>query len=252
MKMESFIKSKVLVVAVGLIIGLAMVLVFRADNTHDRIAGKQLLPETTDDSLTGALNAQEESIREIRDHLVALEEKLSFQLSDMERTSQQNKYDISELWKLKEGFDDGHIADIAPDSSAENFDIDPDRQQEKAVLEAESRQAEYERQLEDYFASQQEDVSWSVQVESDFQTAFDNYMDQMQLNSVSCGDVMCKVSANMIAVDNVSAEQLPRLDHIIHGDAKWQGKSMFKMDLDTGEITLYLMRDGVDFPPENS
>jgi hypothetical protein len=252
MKMESFIKSNLFVVAVALIVGLVLVAVFRAENTHDRVAGKQLFPETTDDSLTEALNAQEESIREIRDHLVALEDRLSYQLSDMDKISQLNKHDILELWKLEEEIDDGDIADISPDSNAENFDIDPDLQQEQEVLEAELRQAEYERQLEDFFASQQEDVSWSAQVESDFQSAFDNYMDQMQLNSVSCGDVMCKVSANMIAVDNVSAEQLPRLDHIIHGEAKWQGQSMFKMDLDTGEITLYLMRDGVDLPRDNS
>jgi hypothetical protein len=174
------------------------------------------------------------------------------QLSDTELISQQNINDILKLWELKEGFDDGDITHIASDNSAENFDIDPDRRQEQVALESESSEAEYERQLEEYCYSQQEDLSWSVQVESDFQSAFDNYMNQIQLNSVSCRDSMYKVSAKMIEVGNVSAEQLPRLDHIIHGDANWQVKSVFKMDLESGEITLYLMRDGVDFPRENS
>jgi len=252
MKIVSFIKSKMFVFAAGIIIGLVLVKVFLADDTQDRIASKQVSPESTGDGLTEALNAQDESIREIREHLVALEEKLSLQLSDMKITSQQNMNDISELWELKEGFADGDITHIASDNSAENIDIDPDRKQQQAALESESKQAEYERQLEDYFYSQQEDLSWSAQVESDFQSAFDSYMNQIQLNSVSCVDAMCKVSAKIIEVGSASAEQLPRLDHIIHGDAKWQGKSMFKMDLESGEITLYLMRDGVDFPRENS
>ena len=252
MKMESFIKSKMFVFAAGMIIGLALVKVFLADNTQDRIASERLSLETTADSLAESLNAQDESIREIRGHLVALEEKLSLQLSDTEMISQQNMNDISELWKLKEGFDDGDIVHNASDNSAKNINIDPDRKQEQAALESESKEAEYERQLEDYFYSQQEDMSWSVQVESDFQSAFDNYVNQIQLNSVSCRDAMCKVSAKMMEVGNVSAEQLPQLDHIIHGDANWQGKSMFKMDLESGEITLYLIRDGVDFPLDKS
>jgi hypothetical protein len=87
-------------------------------------------------------------------------------------------------------------------------------------------------------------------VESELQTAFEGYPGRIQLNDVSCGDAMCKVSANIIETGNDPNETTPPFDQIIHGNAKWPGQSMYKMDMDTGEVTLYLMREGVGLPQE--
>jgi len=249
---ESHIKSKVFIIAIGLIVVSALIVVLWTKSSNDKIADNQLMRKPVNESSLEALNTQEDSIREIRDLLVEIEMKFSSQLSDIETLSQQNKNEISELWKLKNEIDDIGTGETALGSSEEAGAMQTDLQQEQENLDAASRQAEYERQLDYFLASQQEDVSWSAQVESNFQAAFNNHMDQIQLNSVTCGDVICKVTANVIGVENISADQMPQIDHIIYGDAKWLGQSMFKMDLDSGEITLYLMRDGVDLPQENS
>lgn len=252
MNMESFIKSKTFAVVAALVVGLVIVTVYRGDGAPSRIEGKQITKETTGDSSGSNNNAQADAIREIRDSLDDLEEKLSARLTDIATLSQQNMREISELRKLKEESDGRENADAYTVDSGGNDNQDPDIREAQAAFEAESRQAAYMRQLEDYYAAQQEDISWTAQVESEFKAAFGSYGGQVQLNSVSCGDVMCKVSANVAGVGNGAVEQMPPLDHIIHGDANWQGQSLYKLDLDTGEFTLYLMREGVDLPAENS
>jgi hypothetical protein len=62
---------------------------------------------------------------------------------------------------------------------------------------------------------------------------------------------MCRVKASVREENRHSSEQLPPLDHIIHGHASWPGQSLYEMNVDTGEITLYLMREGVELPQEN-
>lgn len=251
MNMESFIKSKEFAGVVVLIVGLVLVFVYRGDDASGRTGGKQVMQETTGDSSGSVNDAQAEAISEIRDNLAELEEKLSTRLADIATITQKNMRELSELRKLKEESDGGDNEDMVPDNSEGNADQDPDVQEAQAAFMAESRQAVYMRQVEDFYASQQEDISWSVQVESDFKSAFGNYGGLVQLNSVSCGDVMCKVSANVTGAEDGAIEKMPTLDHIIHGDAKWQGQSLYKMNLDTGEFTLYLMREGVDLPAEN-
>ena len=246
MNMLSLVHSKKTVFAAGLLVGLTIILIFQTTNRLNTFAKTEPVESNLNkETMLEVHYSDMESIGEIAISLHNLQQQLSSELAEIKSISQQNRQEISELWL----FQDRQDYDQTTESNGDEvYKQDPDQQQAEAAIEAEIQQASYLRQLDDFIASQPEDISWSSQVESDFASAFENHMDLIQMGSVSCGDMMCKVSADVIGVERGAAQQLPPLDHIIHGDVQWQGQSFYKMDLDTGEITLYLMREGIDFP----
>jgi phage-related protein len=248
MNAKQFIKTKGYLAIVGLVLSLFIILIYQGESNHAIVTNVSLPPEKANVNQTETQNTHEDSIKEIRSILANMNEQFSYQLAEIKKLSRENRQSISALRKLNEGDRTDDSAEFSYDSNAETAEVDPEQEQE--VLAAETRRLAYMRQIDEQFMLQAEDASWSAQVESDFSSVLENYMGQIQLNSVSCGDSMCKISANIIVTDDASTEQLPPLEHIIHGDAQWQGQSLYEMDMDTGEITFYLMRDGVDLPKQ--
>jgi hypothetical protein len=251
MKNNSFVTTLGYIISASLVLGLVPLLTFESERRQEEITDSSLQSETTNINMAETQNTHVNSTNDIRETLAKMNEKLAYQLSEIEKLSLENRQNISELAEFIGGNIPDDEAEISYDNNTENTELDSDYRQEQELLFSESHQNAYMQQVDDLFMQQEEDISWSAQVESDFSSAFENYIGQVQLSNVSCGDSMCKVSANIIDADNTTPDKLPPLDHIIHGDAEWQGQSLYKMDLDTGEITLYLMRDGIDLPKQH-
>jgi hypothetical protein len=51
-------------------------------------------------------------------------------------------------------------------------------------------------------------------------------------------------------MDNEATEIDPQsgLQQIINGDVGWTGQSLYRMNMETGEVTVYLLRNGVEMP----
>ncbi len=127
---------------------------------------------------------------------------------------------------------------------------DPDLFQEQQAQDAVALQQAYMENVDRYFTSQMEDPAWTATISSDVTAALDEYPEQITLNSISCGDNLCRVKAVVNPQNAATGQALPPLDHLIHGGANWPGKSLYQMDMDTGEITMYLLREGNDFPAQ--
>ncbi len=124
---------------------------------------------------------------------------------------------------------------------------DPDLvQQEEALLAEELYRAQMEL-LERTFQGQAIDPQWSIEVDDQFRSAFDQYPESHMLHAVECGGSMCRVEAT-ISLGAESAETSPGLDQLLHGDAGWEGPSTFAWNTESGEVTIYLMREGAEMP----
>lgn len=97
--------------------------------------------------------------------------------------------------------------------------------------------------LEGSFTSQGSDPAWEIRSQDRILAAFEEVQGQIDLVAVACGTAMCRLDARRGA----SAEPI-QVDQVLHGTLGWQGQSLAKVDESTGEITVYLMREGVDMP----
>jgi hypothetical protein len=133
------------------------------------------------------------------------------------------------------------------EADIEQEDVDIQQEQDRAQAEQ-----FYEDQLvllESDLAAQTVDQQWLAQVEYDFHNAFEERFQNYSLDNISCGSTMCKLKATM-HLDDESTElgMPPGIDHIIHGDIGWPGQSIYAMNAETGEVTVYLMREGAEMP----
>ncbi len=231
-------------------ISVSMTWFFASGNEADKLnvnhtIDKAILPP----SLTN--NSDLSSVEQQLNHMNQTVGYIQDQLNEQVRSLvEQNEKIVLELSTLKQKQNEPLNHEVAllqaPDISIVER-VDPDKQQEQERAMAEQWHEEQFNYLESHLAGQTEDQSWSMQVEMDFHGAFDNNSEHYTLNDISCGDTMCRLEASMQSESEDSTPR-PGLDHVIHGEAGWAGQSMFELDTETGNVTVYLMRDGVDMP----
>jgi hypothetical protein len=93
------------------------------------------------------------------------------------------------------------------------------------------------------FDSQGADPNWEADVQARTVAAFSDVGGDLELASMSCGAAMCRLEARMIG-DGANV----RVDEVLNGKMVWEGESMTRVDESTGEVTVFLMRDGVEMP----
>ncbi len=131
---------------------------------------------------------------------------------------------------------------------AMNFEkSDPDVQQEKERALANQWYQEQVNLLEADLYGETVDETWSAQVEHDFRGAFDKHSGHYTLNDVTCGSSACRVTARMRS-DTNNTDPRPRLDQLIYSEVDWEGQSLSELNEETGDVTVYLVREGVDMP----
>lgn len=144
-----------------------------------------------------------------------------------------------------------HQADHLSTPDAVDPDIDP-------FSDPDLAQAEQARAAEEAFLAQLDlldqtlrnettNPDWSLEVTEQMDEAFGQDSEHYLLQSVDCAETICRVEANIAMVGD-DPSQTRGLDHVIHGDAGWTGPSTFAWNTETGQATIYLLRDGAQMP----
>ena len=97
--------------------------------------------------------------------------------------------------------------------------------------------------LEGSFVTQGSDPVWEARSQDRILAALEEVQGQIDLVALSCGTAMCRLDARR----GLSGAPI-QVDQVLHGTLGWEGQSLAKVDESTGEITVYLMREGVDMP----
>ncbi|GEM_PF-5706051 len=109
----------------------------------------------------------------------------------------------------------------------------------------------YERQIEKLDAvlvSEPKDDDWSVRTTGRLEETFEKLNDY-EIKEISCSGTLCKVNAR------ISPQDLQReggIDGLVHGTMGWEGQTIASVDEETGEVTVYLLREGVDLLSESN
>jgi len=133
----------------------------------------------------------------------------------------------------------------------ELFKEDDIPEEEHSISEQEKEEqafAWYQNQasaIEVTLAAEPPDNQWAEEIQTRFEAVLETSDTDVEIQSLRCGSTMCKVSAEVTGGDASSG---PNIDHLVYGDMQWDGQFFSKYDADTGEITLFLMRPGVDMP----
>lgn len=93
------------------------------------------------------------------------------------------------------------------------------------------------------------DEKWTNETQQRLEVALEASGDNLEIQNISCGGSICKLNAEFKKGDMSSG---PNIDHLVYGDMEWDGPILSKYDADTGEVTVFLMRSGVemtDFEP---
>jgi len=183
-------------------------------------------------------------------HNVALENELSL-LTKSLRNVQNDLYRFKqsltqEIDSLKQSMS---TFDATPDSelvSSENRIADDDTSEHEREIRANSWYENQVSQIEAVLTAERTDQQWTHQTEERFASVMD-WQDNggIQLRNVSCGDSVCRVEAGFAPEDSNTG---PNIDHLIYGDIEWDGQMLSKVNADTGEVTIYLIRPGMTIP----
>lgn len=131
---------------------------------------------------------------------------------------------------------------------------------QKAPAESEEISEEYARQeAEDWYERQMEkldaalvsvpkDEKWSSSTTGRLEEVFQNLND-FEIKEISCSGVLCKVNARISSQD---LEDAGGIDGLLHGTMGWEGQTMASVNEATGEVMVYLLREGVDLISENA
>lgn len=128
----------------------------------------------------------------------------------------------------------------------EDDDISVHEQEQQA-------QAWYKNQtdaIESAMADEKIDEKWTEETQQRLETALQINSNNMEVQNITCGGSICKLNAEIKGEDLSSG---PDIDHLVYGDMEWDGPILSKYDADTGEVTVFLMRSGVeisDFEPD--
>lgn len=131
----------------------------------------------------------------------------------------------------------------APREDPDWEEADRERMQSQRRAQADAWYRDQLSVLEGSFVSQGADPAWEAESQDRILAAFEEVEGQLDLVSLACGTAMCRIDARR----NSDGAALP-VDQLLHGSLGWEGQSMAKVDEATGEVTVYLMREGVQMP----
>ncbi|MGD8589073.1 MAG: hypothetical protein PVG22_09620 [Chromatiales bacterium] len=184
--------------------------------------------------------------------LASLQRRLDDLTVAVQRTQDQLGKQSQALDQTKQNYltlqaESMHTMDIDEGMNIEQEDIHIQRERDRAL--AEQIYTEQLALLESDLATQSRDIHWSTQIEDDFSRAFDEHLQSYSLDNILCGDKTCRLDVTMY-MDNEATEIDPQsgLQQIINGDVGWTGQSLYRMNMETGEVTVYLLRNGVEMP----
>ncbi|MCK5709279.1 MAG: hypothetical protein KAI07_01965 [Deltaproteobacteria bacterium] len=135
----------------------------------------------------------------------------------------------------------------------ENNQIEEEEENITTFEKEQQSHAWYQKQadsIETVLTDEKPDEKWTEETQQTLEAALEVSDNNINVQNITCGESICKLNAELKGGDMSSG---PNIDHLVYGDMEWDGPILSKYDADTGEITVFLMRPGVDmsdFEPE--
>lgn len=95
-------------------------------------------------------------------------------------------------------------------------------------------------------AAQATDEIWNQEVNEQFQSVLSKHTDKVILDELSCGETVCQLRSHVPLNEHGRPRGELRMDHIVHGEIGWNGQMVSQYNVETGEFTAFLFKEGAD------
>ena len=216
MKKQYFLVLIIILMASTFVLAWSYFSLPKAQVSQQQAAGSQ-------ENLVPVIASLSQSVRELEKKMETLSERMEQKMSMLK---QQRAVSSDTL-----------------ESSEESEEISEEQAQQQA-------EEWYERQLEKLDAAlvtAPKDEKWSARTTERLEETFEKLNDY-EIREMSCSGTLCKLNAR---ISPQALEQEGGIDGLLHGTMGWEGQTMASVDEETGEVTVYLLREGVDLLSEN-